>query len=97
MEIDMMELVGILAGCCTTASFVPQVLHSWRTKSVEDISLRMYLLLCFGIILWLVYGFNIGSFSLILANGVTFVLTVAILIMKIRYGRLSRKSIDRNP
>lgn len=97
MEIDMMEMIGIFAGCCTTASFVPQVIHTWRTKSVEDISLRMYLLLCLGIILWLVYGFNKGSFSLILANGVTFLLTVSILVMKIRYGRISSKSMDRNP
>ena len=92
-----MEIIGILAGCCTTASFVPQVLHSWRTKSVEDISLRMYLLLCLGIILWIVYGVNIGSLSIVLANGVTFVLAISILIMKVRFGKPSLKNIDRTP
>ena len=91
MELNMIELIGILAGFCTTSSFVPQVLHSWRTKSVEDISLRMYLLLSFGIVLWLVYGFNIGSLSVVLANSVTLVLALAILIMKIRYSKLSSK------
>lgn len=91
MELNMIEVIGILAGCCTTASFVPQVLHSWRTKSVEDISLRMYLLLSFGIVLWLVYGFNVGSLSVVLANSVTLVLALAILIMKIRYSKLSSK------
>lgn len=97
MELNMVEMIGILAGCCTTASFVPQVLHSWRTKSVKDISLRMYLLLSSGILLWLVYGFNIGSLSVVLANSVTFVLVVSILIMKVRYSKLSSRNTDRTP
>jgi len=87
MEINMIEIVGILAGCCTTGSFVPQVLHSWRTKSVEDISLRMYFLLSFGVVLWLFYGFSIGSLSIILANSVTLILALTILVMKVRYGK----------
>jgi len=97
MQIDFMEIVGIIAGCCTTGSFVPQVLHSWRTKSVEDISLRMYLLLTVGIVLWIIYGIHVESFAVIVANVVTFVLAVAILTMKIRYGKPSSKNIDRNP
>lgn len=97
MEINMMEIIGILAGFCTTASFVPQVLHTWRTKSVEDISLRMYMLLSFGIVLWLVYGFNIGSLSIILANGITLILAISILVMKIRFGKTSSKNLDRTP
>ena len=57
----------------------------------------MYLLLSFGIILWLVYGFKIGSLSITLANGVTLILALSILTMKIRYGKASRKNIDRTP
>lgn len=85
-----MEIIGIIAGFCTTASFVPQVLHTWRTRSVDDISLRMYLLLCFGVAMWLVYGLLIESLSVILANGVTLILACAVLVMKLRF----RKSPD---
>ena len=95
MQVDFMELVGILAGCCTTASFLPQVIHTWRTKSVEDLSLRMYLLLTIGIVLWLVYGLNIGSLAVTLANGVTLVLAGAILVMKLVYSTPSAKGFDR--
>ena len=35
-------LVGLLAGFCTTISFLPQVLKTWRTRSTEDISLGMF-------------------------------------------------------
>lgn len=87
-----MEIIGIIAGCCTTASFVPQVIRTWRTKSVGDISLRMYLLLCLGIVLWLVYGYQIGSFSVLAANSITLVLTVSVLVMKLRYGSSSDSS-----
>jgi len=82
-----MELIGIAAGCCTTAAFIPQVLHTWRTKSVEDISFRMYLLFCFGVFLWLVYGLLVDSLSVVLANSVTLVFALAVLAMKIRYSR----------
>ena len=87
MELDMLEILGVMAGCCTTAAFMPQVIHTWRTKSVYDISLRMYSLFTFGVFLWLVYGISIGSFSIILANAVTLVLASSILVMKIVYGR----------
>lgn len=85
MTRETMEIFGILAGCCTTGCFVPQVVHTWRSKSVRDISLRMYLLLCLGVTLWLVYGLLIDSLSIILANAATLGLAGSVLVMKIRY------------
>jgi MtN3 and saliva related transmembrane protein len=87
MERETMEIIGIVAGCCTTASFVPQVVHTWRTRSVSDISLRMYLLLCFGVALWLVYGVLVDSLAVMLANAVTLLLAAAVLVMKLLFGR----------
>ena len=92
MNRETMEIISILAGCCTTASFVPQVIQTWKTKSVEDISLRMYMLLCLGVVLWLVYGFLVDSFSVIVANAATLLLAAAVLVMKIRYGSDSANS-----
>lgn len=97
MEREYMEIIGVAAGFCTTAAFAPQVVRTWKTKSVEDISLGMYCLLCLGVALWIVYGFLISSFSIILANGVTLVLAGAVLGMKVRFGRMTCKSFDKNP
>ncbi len=94
---DLVELLGVFAGCCTTLAFFPQVLHTWRTRSVADISLRMYLLLTLGVSLWLVYGILIGSLAVTLANAVTWVLAVFILVMKLVFGRLSRREFDSRP
>ena len=47
----------------------------------------MYSVLTTGIVCWLVYGFNLGTMPLILANAVTLVLALAILVMKLAYSR----------
>ncbi len=79
------EAVGLLAGFLTTVSFVPQVLYVVRTKSVENISLIMYILFCLGVLLWLIYGFLLGSLAVILANTVTLCLATTVLFCIIRY------------
>ncbi|CCH50356.1 SemiSWEET family sugar transporter [Pseudodesulfovibrio piezophilus] len=87
MTRETMELIGIVAGFCTTASFLPQVIRTWKSRSVDDISLKMYMLFCVGVLLWLLYGFLIGSLSVILANSVTLFLAGAVLVMKVRFDR----------
>ena len=79
-------LIGLAAAFCTTIAFLPQVLKTWRTRSTGDISLAMFLVFTSGIFLWLVYGLIIGDLPLILANGITFVLSGTILYFKLRHG-----------
>lgn len=82
---DLTVALGLLAGGLTTASFVPQVIKIWKTKSVEDVSLKMFLALCIGVTLWLIYGFIKKDTAVLVANGVTLVLALAILSMKLKY------------
>lgn len=84
---ETIDLIGTAAACLTTFAFLPQVVKVWRTKSVRDISLYTYCAFALGILLWFVYGLGIGSYPVIVANGITFVLAVSILIMKICYSR----------
>ncbi|MBZ0092290.1 MAG: SemiSWEET transporter [Sulfuricellaceae bacterium] len=79
------DLLGTSAGTLTTLAFLPQVLKTWKSKSAKDISSVMFLLFSLGVLLWLVYGFAIGALPIILANTVTLVLALAIIVMKIRY------------
>jgi MtN3 and saliva related transmembrane protein len=82
----MMDLVGSLAAFLTTVAFVPQVLKIWRSRSAKDISLPMYVVFTIGVALWLVYGVLLGATPIIIANFVTLLLSVAVLIMKLRWG-----------
>lgn len=82
----LLDYTGYAAALCTTGAYVPQVLRVWRTRSTQDISLRMFLVLVTGLTLWLVYGFWRAEIPLIAANGVTLVLAGTILFFKIRHG-----------
>ncbi len=79
------ELIGYAAATLTTVSFVPQALHSFKTKDVSGISLAMYSTFTFGIAMWLVYGFLIGAWPVVVANVITLALASVILVMKLRY------------
>jgi len=79
-------VVGLMAGFCTTISFLPQVLKTWRTRSTEDISLAMFFVFTLGCTLWLLYGILQRDIAIILPNTVTIVLSTIILACKVRYG-----------
>ena len=79
------DWVGYAAAFLTTASFVPQALHTFQTKDVRGISLGMYSAFTLGVALWLVYGLLLGAWPIVIANAVTLSLAAAILAMKLRY------------
>lgn len=78
------EIIGLIAACLTTASFVPQVYRIWKTKSAESVSLTMFLMFFTGVVLWLVYAIYIQSFSMIVANGTTALLALVIIYYKLK-------------
>jgi len=79
----LITIIGLAAGVCTTIAFVPQAVKTWQTKSAKDLSLGMYLLFCWGTLLWLIYGILIASLPIILANAVTLLLALSILYFKL--------------
>lgn len=79
------ELLGFIAGALTTASFIPQVLKTWRSRSTEDISLGMFSLFCAGLVLWTAYGAMLRSLPIVMWNSITLLLAGTILIFKLRY------------
>jgi len=83
--IDKYEIIGLIAAVLTTSSFVPQVYKTWKTKSAGNLSLTMYIAMFVGIILWLVYGIHLNSFSMVVANSFTALLTLILIIFKLRY------------
>ena len=82
---DLTVGLGLLAGCLTTISFVPQAWKIWKTKTAEDVSLKMFIALCLGVGLWLAYGFIKKDTAILVTNGVTLLLALAILTMKLKY------------
>lgn len=82
---DKATIVGMIAAICTTVSFVPQVLKVHKTRHTQDLSLVMYLIFSSGVFMWLCYGIMVKSVPIIAANGITFVLCIYIVAMKLRF------------
>lgn len=80
------DAIGSVAAVLTTASFIPQAWHSFKTRDVSGISLSMYSAFTLGVALWLLYGVLLQSWPLMIANSITLVLAAAILGMKLRFG-----------
>jgi MtN3 and saliva related transmembrane protein len=79
---EVVEMVGFFAASLGVASFMPQVVKIWRSKSVEAISSLMYVIYSVSVILWIIYGVMIKSPPLIIANLLILFLTISILAMK---------------
>jgi len=80
------DLIGYAAASLTTCSFIPQALHTFRTRDVSGISLGMYSAFTLGIFFWLVYGVLLAAWPIVVANAITLALACAILAMKLLYG-----------
>lgn len=80
------DFLGFVAGGLTTAAFLPQVTKTWRSRSTQDLSLPMWLVLFTGILLWLVYGLLTNDLPLVVANSVTAILAGTVLVLKLKHG-----------
>jgi MtN3 and saliva related transmembrane protein len=87
VDFSSADVIGSAAGTLTTVAFIPQVVRAWKTGSVEDLSLWMLLAFTTGVGLWAVYGVVTDAMPLIITNGLTFVLAMTLLVLKLRGSR----------
>lgn len=79
------DWIGLAAGALTSIAFIPQVIKIWHTKHADDVSASMFVIFTVGVALWLIYGIQAGALPVVLANAVTLVLALVILILKYYY------------
>ncbi|MCJ7597342.1 MAG: SemiSWEET transporter [Methyloceanibacter sp.] len=79
-------IVSAVAATLTTAAFVPQALHIIRHKETKAISLAMYVAFAAGVAFWLLFGYLIGNWPIMISNAITLALALAIVGMKLKYG-----------
>lgn len=89
--------VGSVAAVCTTAAFVPQVVRVHRLKSAAEISLTTFLVFSVGTGTWLIYGLLVRSLPIIFANGITLILALALVSLKLSYDRAARRLPGEGP
>lgn len=82
---QMVDVIGSLAGLCSMVSFTPQLIKIWRERDASSISLRMYAVTVTGFSLWVAYGVLLKSWPIMVTNSVCLVLSGAILVLKWRF------------
>lgn len=78
------EIIGFIAGGLVSLSFLPQVIKSWRTKQVKDLSLSLTIINILGQLMWIIYGIFQNSLSIIIMSCMTLLFTSMLLFLKIR-------------
>jgi MtN3 and saliva related transmembrane protein len=79
-------VIGALAAVGTTAAWLPQVIKTWRTRSAEDFSWGYLALFSSGVSGWLIYGVLKKDAVILAANGVTLLLVLTLIFVKMREG-----------
>ena len=81
------EFFGYFAAILTTAAFLPQLIKTSKTKKAEDVSLLTLIMFICGVGSWIIYGYKISSSPILIANIITLILNLLILISKIYFSK----------
>jgi len=92
MENFNIEIIGYIAGFITSFSLLPQIYKLYKEKNSDGVSIYYLIVLLFGVLLWLIYGIFINTFTIILANAITGLL-ILITMFQIKY--IQRKNSER--
>ena len=82
------EIFGYIAAILTTAAFLPQLIKTLKTKKADDVSLITLIMFIIGVLCWIIYGYKIASIPILLANLITLILNLLILISKIYFSNI---------
>ena len=94
MDADSLRWLGYPAATLTTLAFVPQAWLTLRTRNVEGISASTYIAFTVGVSLWLVYGWAIKDWALVVANSITLPMAASILFIKLQEDKRARDRQD---
>ncbi|MBI2542248.1 PQ-loop repeat-containing protein [Candidatus Woesearchaeota archaeon] len=81
------DIIGYLGGIFIMLSFIPQVIKSYKTKSVKDLSIWMIIATFCGTSFWIVYGILIKSKPVMIMNTIFLFVVSYQFFLKIKYDK----------
>jgi len=81
------DIFGFFAAILTTSAFLPQLIKTLKTKKADDVSLTTLIMFIIGVFSWIIYGYKISSTPILIANLITLILNLLILISKIYFSK----------
>ena len=79
------DIFGYFAAILTTTAFLPQLIKTLKTEKADDVSLTTLIMFIIGVLSWIIYGYKISSYPILIANFITLILNFLILISKIYF------------
>ena len=83
--VDIITIFGTIAMISASAGFLPQVIRSWKTKKMHDLSFYMIALWLTSAASWVVYGLARSDIYIIITNVTIFSLVSILLGLKFRH------------
>lgn len=81
------EYIGHIASAMSGLAFLPQVLSTWKSKSVNDLNLLTILTVFSSTIFWLIYGIYNLLYPVIICNATIFILSLTLVVFKLKYSK----------
>ena len=82
------DTFGYFAAFLTTAAFLPQLIKTLKTKKADDVSLTTLIMFIIGVLSWIIYGYKIVSSPILIANLITLILNLSILMSKLYFSKI---------
>ena len=82
----LINTIGVGAGLCSMARFVPQIVKIVRDRDASAVSLHMFAVTVTAFVLWTVFGLLQGSWPITLSNAVCLVLAATIMVLRLKFG-----------
>ena len=86
-----LNIIGTLAAICMICGYVPQAYHTIRTRETDAIAMPTFIMLGLGSVFFVVQGFMMSNWPLVVTNLITTVASVSIVIIKIHNDRAKKR------
>lgn len=77
--------IAMIVPITTSIQLLPQLYKSYKTKSVKDLSIYTLLFVLLNNILWLIHGYFIFDYSLIVSGILNSIITIILLVLYDKY------------
>lgn len=82
---DLIDIIGIVAGIFTSSSIVPQIIKTLKKKKAGEVSVFMFIVMMTGNALWVYYGFDKSDIAIISTNFLALGLNITMVVIKYRF------------
>lgn len=90
----LINIFGYAAAVCMVFGYMPQAIHTMRTRETDSIALPTFLLMGLGSVFFIVQGALTGNLPLVITNAITGACSAIITVIKLRNDFAKKKKHD---